>query len=82
MSDGGPESGARNRRESMIGIRNCLEFLLEESKTQDLSLTVWLLRMGIASIDEELNTLSAQPDTSAGSENPSAGLPSAGRSRT
>ncbi len=44
----------RSRQEAIIGMRNCLEFLLEEARALNLTLPVWLLRMVIAALDEEL----------------------------
>lgn len=51
----------RNRRDSLIGIRNCLEFLLQETNELGLRLPSWLLRMAIASMDEELRGMDARP---------------------
>ncbi len=50
------------RQDTLIGMRNCLEFLCQEAKTQELNLTQWLLRMAIASLDEELPGAKARPD--------------------
>ncbi len=50
-----------SRQDTLIGMRNCLEFLAHEAKGQDLSLTHWLLRMAIASLDEEMTSSAARP---------------------
>ncbi len=47
------------RQDTLIGMRNCLEFLSQEAKSHRLTLTQWLLRMAIASLDEEMTAEAA-----------------------
>ncbi|MGF1454855.1 MAG: hypothetical protein ACFB6R_05685 [Alphaproteobacteria bacterium] len=49
-----------SRQDTLIGMRNCLEYLAHEAKGQDLGLTHWLLRMAIASLDEEMTANGAR----------------------
>lgn len=62
-SDNFPE--ARRRREAILGIRNCLEFLLEEIRMYELKLPAWLVRITIAALNKELDV--SEPSRSAGS---------------